>query len=112
MLLFLQLFVGQKYGHPHVPVEILYTDMEKIKAALKATETDMAPLDRWYTEDKHVIPHVYRLKHDKDGEALTELYKEVVTLLQKGSSFAEGVTCSPGAVSGKSYLIPTLIRMC
>lgn len=58
-----QLFVGQKYGQAHVPVEILSTDMEKILVALRGVDEDTSLLEQWYAEDRHVAPPVYHLKH-------------------------------------------------
>lgn len=61
----MQLFVGQKYGHATVPVEILSADMKKIIAALHESGNDVTLLENWYIEDRHVDPHLYRLRQSR-----------------------------------------------
>ncbi|WAR02876.1 NWD2-like protein [Mya arenaria] len=83
------LFIGQKYGEPHVPVEIPTTDMDSIRSALEKNGTDVTLLDKWFRKEMNGTPEVYRLV-DINGDFSQE-FSELVRLLQTGSSLTKNV---------------------
>jgi len=60
--IFLQLFIGQKYGEPHIPVDIDVTEMEKIRTCLLSAGSDITVLDKWYQKNMNGTPEIYRLR--------------------------------------------------
>ncbi|VDM45229.1 unnamed protein product [Toxocara canis] len=55
-------FLCQKYGYRPIPSEILCTELDMLKRALRDEHEDTSLLDTWYIEDANAVPALFILQ--------------------------------------------------
>uniref|UniRef100_A0A915AE07 Uncharacterized protein n=1 Tax=Parascaris univalens TaxID=6257 RepID=A0A915AE07_PARUN len=55
-------FLCQKYGYRPLPSEILCTELDMLKRALRDEHEDTSLLDTWYIEDANAVPSLFILQ--------------------------------------------------